>query len=90
MAVASGGTLSMYDWDDGWTPVSIPGLPTPPGPLTPALVNTATICNGSSANAPFSALSLVYSYPDAGTSFDEIYVDGLSTASGKSCPIPEQ
>ncbi len=87
MAVASGGTLSVYDWDDGWVAVRIPGLPIPPGPFTPALVNTATICEPSGSEASTSALSLVYSYPDPGTSFDEIYVEQLSYGTGK-CIIP--
>jgi hypothetical protein len=66
---ASGGQMDYADWDDGWgASVHIPGLPIPPGPLTPALVSVIT--------AP--SFSLVYAAPAAGESYEDIYVYQLS------------
>jgi hypothetical protein len=66
---ASGGEMDYADWDDGWgAAVRIPGLPIPPGPLTPALVSVSTA----------SSFSLVYAAPASGESYEDIYVYQLS------------
>jgi hypothetical protein len=60
--------MDYADWDDGWaTAVPIPGLPTPPGPLTPAVVSVPSV----------SSFFLVYA-ASASAGSDDIYVSQLS------------
>jgi hypothetical protein len=88
------GALDYADWDDGsWgTPVVVPGLPIPPGPLTPALVSNAAVfdCIGGDSVPTISTytFSLVYAAPVSGETYDDIYVRQLFTEKEGSCTAP--
>jgi hypothetical protein len=90
----SSGTLDYADWDDGsWgTPVVIPGLPVPPGPLTPALVFNSLITAVCPNPVYVNSFDVVYAAPVSGETYDDIYVkqlfsqmEGRCTCKGTTC-----
>jgi hypothetical protein len=88
------GTMDYADWDDGnWgTPVVAPGLPIPPGPLTPALVPNDVVTAVCPNPVSVYSFSLVYSAPASGKTYDDIYLAqlfgqkvGACTCKGTAC-----
>jgi hypothetical protein len=83
---------SEYDGGSWGTPVQVPGLPVPPGPLTPALVSNVAITAICPNPVYFYSFSLVYSAPVSGKTYDDVYVSqlfgqtvGKCTCRGTTC-----
>jgi hypothetical protein len=76
--------------DDGsWSePVAAPGLPIPPGPLTPALVFTDTTSTNGVCTYTSQTFSLVYAAPVSGQSYDDIYLAPLQNGFTHGCLTP--
>jgi hypothetical protein len=86
-----GGGMMYSDWDDGWSAaVPIPGLPIPPGPLTPALVfiTTTTTSDGGLCTLTTFAFSLAYTAGVSGQAYDDIYFHTLDQSIIHGCQTP--
>jgi hypothetical protein len=91
--VPSKSAVDYAEWDGGsWgTPVMLtsPGLPIPPGPLTPALNFTTSFPSGTCGTVTTYEFALVYAAPPVlGTTYDDIYFEKLDSNSvlNRVCP----
>jgi hypothetical protein len=84
------GGVDYSEWDAGsWgATVPVPGLPIPPGPLTPALDFSVSIPPGACGSVTTYEFALVYAAPASGESYDDLYLSKLDSNSvvNKYCP----
>lgn len=86
LAWTSGGSIDYADWDDGWSAaVPVPGLPKPPGPLSPALVDTAMLVTPGCTKT-VNAFTVLYDYTASPTYQGIDYVTLSEGVSGGCVP----